>query len=314
MRLVAALTLVAFVAALPRPAAAAPRVKVAVMDVKSIQGVPEGTAAILSELVATELSRAGFEVISKSDISAMIGFEKQKQVLGCSDDSRCLAEIGGALGVDFMLSGQVGQIGSQYRIALLLVDARRSRVAARSAQFCERNEDALVRAAQERVAELTGAIRADGKGPSALSQGVVPLPPPPAAAKQPPALAAQQAPTAPAPAPERPSAPGPDRRSAWIVYGVAGGCFALSGGAALVARSRYRALEKLRGTDDYQSVYDSRSKSIRVAATAADVLLVGGIAAAGVGTWLWVKAKPPPVTLYPIPVTGGAAMVASGHF
>jgi hypothetical protein len=81
-----------------------------------------------------------------------------------------------------------------------------------------------------------------------------------------------------------------------------------------VARSRYRALEKLRGTDDYQSVYDSRSKSIRVAATAADVLLVGGIAAAGVGTWLWVKAKPPPVTLYPIPVTGGAAMVASGHF
>jgi hypothetical protein len=116
-----------------------------------------------------------------------------------------------------------------------------------------------------------------------------------------------------APEPE-PSAPGPDRRGAWIAYGVAGGCLALSGGAALLARNKYRSLERLRGTDEYQTTYDSRSKAIRLTATAAGVLLVGGIAATGVGTWLWVNAKPPPVTLYPIPVTGGAALIASGHF
>src|SRR5574337_444056 len=146
--------LLALAAPAPGAVAAPARVKVAVMDVKSVQGVPQGTATILTDIVVSEVAKARVDVVSKGDIAAMIGFEKEKQILGCSDDSKCLAEIGGALGVDYMLTGQVGLIGSRYRSSLLLVDSKRAKVAARSARFCDRNEDALALAAQETVGEL----------------------------------------------------------------------------------------------------------------------------------------------------------------
>jgi hypothetical protein len=91
MRLVALLVVLAFPAV-----ASAAKVKVAVTEVKSVQGVAVGTATILSDIVVSEVARHGYDVISQSDISAMIGFEKQKKMLGC-DETSCLAEIGGAL-------------------------------------------------------------------------------------------------------------------------------------------------------------------------------------------------------------------------
>jgi hypothetical protein len=74
MRLAALLVILA----LPAAASAAPKIKVAVTEVKSVQGVQPGTATILSDIIVSEVSRQGFDVISQSDISAMVGFEKQK--------------------------------------------------------------------------------------------------------------------------------------------------------------------------------------------------------------------------------------------
>ena len=156
MRLFLALSLLSVASA----ASAAPRTKVAVMDVKNVQGVPDGTAAILTDIVVSEVARYGLEVVSKADIAAIVGFEKEKTLLGCSDDSNCLAEIGGALGVDYMLTGQVGQIGSRYRISLLVVATKRARVLARAALFSDHDEDDLARAAEKTVAQLIAAIRA----------------------------------------------------------------------------------------------------------------------------------------------------------
>lgn len=102
------------------PAAAPARTKVAVMDVRNVQGVAEGTAAILTDIVVSDVPRAGYEVISSGDIVAMLGFEKQKQALGCAEETSCLAELGGALGATYLLSGQVGTIGTQYRVSLIL--------------------------------------------------------------------------------------------------------------------------------------------------------------------------------------------------
>jgi hypothetical protein len=41
----------------------------------------------------------------------MLAFEKQRQMLGCAD-SGCIAEIGGALGVDYVISGKVSRIAA----------------------------------------------------------------------------------------------------------------------------------------------------------------------------------------------------------
>ena len=42
--------------------------------------------------------RPGAEVVSGAEIRSLIGFERQKQLLGCKEDSSCIAEMGGALG------------------------------------------------------------------------------------------------------------------------------------------------------------------------------------------------------------------------
>lgn len=275
------------------PRAAGSRARIAVMDVRNVQGVAEGTAAILTDIVASDVARAGNDVISRSDIAAMLGFEKQKQVLGCAEETSCLAEIGGALGVDFMLTGQVGQIGTQYRISLLLVDSRKARVAARAAEFCEKNEDALVRAAQSAVRQLLEAV---APAPAAA--------PPPAPAG---ASAAAPRPAGPAPAAR------PDRTMAWIAFGTSGGL--LLGGSllGLAAKTQYDNLEKQQGQVGYAALWDQRRKSIKQKAAAADVLFVGAVLAGGAGAWLWISENRR-VALAPALGPGAAGLAASGRF
>jgi TolB-like protein len=142
------------------PAAGAPRV--AVWGIEAGPDVSPGAAQILGDIVATELSRTGrFQVIGRSDLGALLGYEKQKAVLGCTE-SGCLAEIGGAIGADLVLSGQAGRLGTQYRLSLLAVDARKAVARARAARFTEASEDALARIVPELVAEIVGAL---GTGP-----------------------------------------------------------------------------------------------------------------------------------------------------
>jgi TolB-like protein len=287
-----ALLLLAAVPVAPR---AAGRVKIAVMDVRNVQGVAEGTATILTDIVVSDVARAGHDVISKGDIAAMIGFEKQKQVLGCAEETSCLAEIGGALGVDFMLTGQVGQIGSQYRISLLLVDSRKARVAARAAEFCEKNEDALVQAAQRTVSQILAAA--------------APARPPPAPEAQAGKEAAPASATEPAPA-RRARV---DHTKAWIAFGASG---ALALGGTLLgasAKKQYDDLKKLQGQPGFAAEWDSKRKKIQRAAGGADVLWVSAVLAAGAGTWLWVVENRQ-VALGPAVGPASAGLALSGSF
>lgn len=307
------LALILLVAALPAAGAAAPgRAKVAVMDVKNVQGVPEGTAIILTDIVVSEVAKARLDVVSKGDIAAMIGFEKEKQMLGCSDDSRCLAEIGGALGVDFLLTGQVGLIGSRYRISLLLVDSKKAKVAARSARFCDRNEDALAQAAQETVAELLAVVPRGEAAPAAAA---------PRPAPSPAAPTAKAAPLKPSPPSVAPAATvatvakAPNRTGAWIAYGASGAC--LLGGVllGLSARSQYNDLKAQQSDPNYSAIWATESKKIERTARAADGFYVLGVIGAGVGTWLWLSAGGSE-KLVVAPVAGGeqVGLAAAGRF
>jgi TolB-like protein len=145
-----------FVALLgPVAASAAPKkVRVAVMEFRSL-GTEPAKAELLSEIAMTRASQMpGFEVIGRSDIASMIGFDKQRQVLGCTDDSNCLAEVGGALGVDFVMVGSLGRLGSLYRIDLKLVDTKKARVKGRIGVSVEEKEEKLVAAVERAVRDL----------------------------------------------------------------------------------------------------------------------------------------------------------------
>ena len=110
MRPLAAAAILA--ALLPLAAAAAgaeARPRVAVLDL-SANGASKELASAVGGVVANELDRLGaFHVVTSEAIRSMLAFEKQRQMLGCAD-AGCIADIGGALGVDWLVSGKVSRL------------------------------------------------------------------------------------------------------------------------------------------------------------------------------------------------------------
>lgn len=267
--------------ALPVLADAAPRTRIAVMDLQAVQGVTEGTASILTHVVTDDIARAGFDVVSKTDVANLLGFEKQKAMLGCSGDASCLAEIGGALGVDYLFTGQVGQIGSQFHLSIQIADVRKARVAARTSRFTDRNEDALLRATREALAGALATV-----APGAV---VVPLPS------------------------DRPAAATPARTGAWIAFATAGALLAGGATAGLVAKSKYDALAEKQDQPGYDDDWSAEEGSIRATAMTADILYAGSAVAAGIGAWLWFRADPP-VAVAPVLSPDSAGVAVAGRF
>jgi TolB-like protein len=112
--------------ALPAPettAAAAPRDKepIAVMDLKA-EEVSQTVANILSNKLRTELFNSGkYNVLNREDMKAILG-EQEFQMSGMCDDMKCMAKIGGALGVVYMVTGSIGKLGETYNLSLKMVD------------------------------------------------------------------------------------------------------------------------------------------------------------------------------------------------
>jgi hypothetical protein len=106
--------------------AAAPPLKVAVMPLASVEGVPGKTAEALTEAVSAEVrKRSGAQVITQREIGAILSLEQQKAMVGCQNDA-CFAEIGGALGVDRMVAGDLSVLGESWLFHLKLIDPRKA--------------------------------------------------------------------------------------------------------------------------------------------------------------------------------------------
>jgi len=105
----------ACVIGLAAPAHAAPRAgraDVAVLTIEAKLGVSQELADLLTtRLVAQIQTATGQAVISSSDIKNALGLEKAKTLLGCTE-SACMAELGGALGVDYLVTGTVAKVGA----------------------------------------------------------------------------------------------------------------------------------------------------------------------------------------------------------
>jgi TolB-like protein len=116
------------------PALSHAQTKVAVLPLEAKTGVDEKTAQLLTDVITTEASkRADLRVVGPSDVKSLLSFEQQKAVLGCTDNS-CLAEIGAALGVDAILTGSIGQLGSALILNLSLIDIKNTTVLARATE------------------------------------------------------------------------------------------------------------------------------------------------------------------------------------
>jgi hypothetical protein len=107
--------------------AAAPQT-IAVLDLKAHEGVSADLAQSLTEQIvfAVRDEAKGDHVIGSTDIASLLGFERQRSLLGCQESS-CLAELGGALGAKQLVTGSLSIIGGQYVLVLRRISTARAR-------------------------------------------------------------------------------------------------------------------------------------------------------------------------------------------
>ncbi|MEL6759214.1 MAG: PEGA domain-containing protein [Myxococcota bacterium] len=142
-------------------------IKVAVMDLDSL-GLDEASAKNLTQVLSGSLKQVqGAEIVSQEDIRSLLELEAQRQLLGC-DEMSCMAELGGALGVDRMVTGSVGYLGDRYVVSLRLIDPRAARVEARVTESFVGEETQLLPAVRYGGKRLLGAL-GDNEGTLAVS-------------------------------------------------------------------------------------------------------------------------------------------------
>ena len=133
----------------------------AVLDLKPL-GIEKDTAINLTEVLAAEVKGIeGTSVVSRSDIASMLQMEANKDAFDCTDDTSCLAEIGGALGVDQLIVGDVGKVGERFVVSLRIVDARNPQALSRVNESFEGLESQLVLAVKHAVRDLLGIAGTD---------------------------------------------------------------------------------------------------------------------------------------------------------
>jgi len=141
---------------------------IAVLELRS-RGLDADLAASLTELIVREVDRSGlFTTISLDDIRAMLQHAENSNMLGC-DDAACLAEIGGALGVELLLAGSVGRIGSTHVISMRLIDVKQSRVLVRQEKTVQGEVDDLIGASRQAVSRLLQPLMDRAAGELALT-------------------------------------------------------------------------------------------------------------------------------------------------
>ncbi|MBL8916336.1 MAG: hypothetical protein JNM17_36890 [Archangium sp.] len=100
---------------------AAPQQKpqVAVTRFRLVQ-VDPSLGGYAEDRLALYLGERGFQVTTPADIETMLGLERQKQLLGCSEDS-CIAEISAALGVAHVATGRLTRLGTRLELDVRVI-------------------------------------------------------------------------------------------------------------------------------------------------------------------------------------------------
>jgi TolB-like protein len=145
-------------------AAGGEKPKLLVLDVQATGGATEALAQSVTQAVISEaISRGFYSVISSRDLGSLMGVERQKQLLGCGEDSNsCMAELAGAMAARFVLTGNVSRFGDALQLNLQLFDNQKSGGVARATRLAKSESDLRTQVIYA-VAEATGS----------------PLPPPP---------------------------------------------------------------------------------------------------------------------------------------
>jgi len=232
-------------------AAAAPRSdktlpSLYVMGVTGGEGFSQKLVGSIEELVQQAFGDTGrFSLLGRSDVSALISVERQRELMGCVDDSRCITEIAGALGTDYVALADVSRFGTTVVCSVKVLETRTGKVSARVRRKVAADEalpEAVDAAAAEAAEKTLGPRAESANRPESPGKQAVPATAV-AATQSPPSPPSHPGPTAPAAqahplpalqtgAPVAPAASEPQpaqRRRLWTWVALAGAGIALAG-------------------------------------------------------------------------------------
>jgi TolB-like protein len=121
-------------------------------------GLEPGADTLYGELLSQELSKRGVVVMTGRDVAAVLGLERQKQLMGCAETSGCVAELAAALGVEGVVVGDVGKLGSEILVNLKVLSASTGTVLAQYSNRGHRLEEIssmLAQGASSLVSQLS---------------------------------------------------------------------------------------------------------------------------------------------------------------
>ncbi|MDP1829231.1 MAG: hypothetical protein Q8L48_38560 [Archangium sp.] len=137
---------------------------------KTVQ-VPAELAEFYADHLAQALRREGFKVVTASEVGAMLSLERQKALLGCTEEaSSCIAELGAAMGADAVLMVNLARLEDLYRGNVKLISARDNSVIAETSVEAS-GQKGLLGALDDgarRLADATPGVRAKPLGTKRL--------------------------------------------------------------------------------------------------------------------------------------------------
>jgi len=126
-----------------------------------------GLSSLMTERVQT--ADPTFKVYSTADIERVLGAERQKQLMGCTDEVSCLIELSDALGARWVIHGRIDRFGDRYVIVSGLWDKEKAVDSAQSRR--ELIDPGKLPAAIDEVAdELLAPLGVKPRAESFLSQ------------------------------------------------------------------------------------------------------------------------------------------------
>ena len=240
-------------------AVAADKPGLAALNIKAERGVDASLAALISEAILSELKLSGrfASVIGPSDIQAMINIEQQKQTFGCDEDA-CLAQLGGALGVPYLLSGSLGSVGGRFMLNVKIIQVEEARVAERLTTIFN-SETALVDGLKKVLNDLI--------------VGALPALDPPAAEAKPATTKTSQVKVT------------PTRRR--MVPWISGGLASIGLGLAV---SGYLSMHAAQADYDAEPTVATGQSLEKAMASGNGIMGLGlGAVGAGVAAWVWLR-------------------------
>ena len=116
-----------------------------------------------AEQFEQRLRGEGVELISARDLAALLGLERQKQLLGCAEEgASCAVELGSALGASALLTASVAHLGGVFRATFRVISTTDGRSLAQATAE-GRDENAFVESfsgAAIMIAQALGVSRA----------------------------------------------------------------------------------------------------------------------------------------------------------